>query len=180
MHVAPQKIAQTVPRTNKSKSNNSGIPPSLPRAPNLPQPCPNTVIKKIASIAILLLPALLAGYLLCQMHGRRSAQITEFKQYSGNMLTLTHWETNHPPELKDFIKAHYYRLANQIPEDWAGSPSNYGPFGNSRRSKTQSNSIRNHLDAFTAFNSQSAHAPQSTNHRSQAFSRFPPRAALKS
>jgi hypothetical protein len=43
------------------------------------------------------------------------------------MLTLTHWETNHPPELKDFVKAHYYRLANQIPEDWVGTPSNYGP-----------------------------------------------------
>lgn len=85
------------------------------------------MIKKIASIAILVLAALLAGYLLGQIHGRRASQITEFKQYSGNMLTLTHWETNHPPELKDFIKAHYYRLANQIPEDWVGTPSNYGP-----------------------------------------------------
>ena len=101
--------------------------PSLSRAPNSPQPCPITVIKKIASTAILVLPALLAGYLLGQIHGRRAAQITEFKQYSGNMLTLTHWETNHPPELKDFVKAHYYRLANQIPEDWVGIPSNYGP-----------------------------------------------------
>jgi hypothetical protein len=81
------------------------------------------VIKKTASLTILLLP----GYLLGQIHGRRAAQITEFKQYSGNMLTLTHWATNHPPELKDFIKAHYYRLANQIPERWAGMPSNYGP-----------------------------------------------------
>ncbi len=83
--------------------------------------------KKIASIAILVLPALLAGYLLGQTHGRQAARIAEFKQYSQNMLTLTHWETNQPPELKAFIKAHYYRLANQIPEDWVGTPSNYGP-----------------------------------------------------
>jgi hypothetical protein len=85
------------------------------------------VIKKTASTAIVVLPALLAGYLLGQIHGGRAARIAEFKQYSLNMLTLTQWETNHPPELKDFIKAHYYRLANQIPEDWVGTPSNYGP-----------------------------------------------------
>ena len=102
------------------KRNHSG-------APEQPQPCPIIVIKKIASIVILAIPALLAGYVLGQMHGRRTVLITEFKQYSGNMLTLTQWETNHPPELKDFVKAHYYRLANQIPEDWVGTPSNYGP-----------------------------------------------------
>jgi hypothetical protein len=85
------------------------------------------VIKKAASIAIIIFPALLVGYLLGQIHGRRAVRIAEFKQYSGNMLTLTQWETNHPPELKDFVKAHYYRLANKIPEDWVGTPSNYGP-----------------------------------------------------
>ncbi|HEX7860205.1 MAG TPA: hypothetical protein VF773_07770 [Verrucomicrobiae bacterium] len=85
------------------------------------------MIKKVASIANLCLPALLAGYLLGQIHGRRAAYISEYKHYSGRMLTLTQWETNHPPELKEFVKAHYYRLANQIPEDWVGIPSNYGP-----------------------------------------------------
>jgi hypothetical protein len=84
------------------------------------------VIKKIASIAILVVPALLAGYFLGQIHGRRAAFISEYKHYSGRMLALTQWETNHPPELKEFVKAHYYRLANQIPEDWVGTPSNYG------------------------------------------------------
>ena len=92
-----------------------------------PQFCPINVIKKTAGSVILALSALLAGYLLGQFHGRRAARISEFKQYSLNLLTLTQWETAYPPELKDFIKAHYYRLANQIPEDWAGTPSNYGP-----------------------------------------------------
>lgn len=73
------------------------------------------MINKTASIAILVLPALLAGYLLGQIHGRRAAFISEYKLYSGKMITLTHWETHHQPELKDFIKAHYYRRANQIP-----------------------------------------------------------------
>jgi hypothetical protein len=89
------------------------------------------VLKKLAFLAILVLPALLVGYLLGQIHGRRAVLIAEFKQYSGNMLTLTlrltQSETNHPPELKDFVKAHYYWLANRIPENWVGTPSNYGP-----------------------------------------------------
>jgi hypothetical protein len=85
-----------------------------------------TVLKKVTVIAFLVLPALLAGYLLGQIHARRAVLITEYKQYSGIMLTLTQSETNHTPELKDFVKAHYYRLANQIPEGWLGTPSDYG------------------------------------------------------
>jgi hypothetical protein len=33
----------------------------------------------------------------------------------------------HPRLRRGLIKAHYYRLANQIPESWVGTPSNYGP-----------------------------------------------------
>ena len=80
------------------------------------------MLKKVTLMAFFALPALLAGYVLGQIHGRRAAFISEYKLYSGKMLALTHWETNHPPEFKEFVKAHYYRLANRIPEDWAASP----------------------------------------------------------
>ena len=95
--------------------------------PNRPQFCLLTVLRKFVLVAVLALPALIVGYVLGQIHGRRAAFISEYKHYSGRMLVLTQWETNHPPELKEFVKAHYYRLANQIPESWVGTPSNYGP-----------------------------------------------------
>jgi hypothetical protein len=32
-----------------------------------------------------------------------------------------------PAGVEGFRQSHYYRLANQIPESWVGTPSNYGP-----------------------------------------------------
>jgi hypothetical protein len=60
------------------------------------------------------------------LKGRNDVWIAEFKQYQANMLTLTHWETNHPPELREFVKAHYYYSANRTPKSWVGRPYDYG------------------------------------------------------
>lgn len=59
-------------------------------------------------------------------NGRNDVLIREFKECQGNLSTLTQWETNHPPELKEFVKARYYYLANQIPKKWVGNPHDYG------------------------------------------------------
>jgi hypothetical protein len=74
------------------------------------------------SASILVAAAIIGAYL----KGRNDALVTEFRQYQANMLTLTQWEANHPPELKEFVKAHYYHLANQIPKSWVGRPYDYG------------------------------------------------------
>ncbi len=42
------------------------------------------------------------------------------------MQTLTQWETNHPPELEEYVKARYYYLANRIPKSGLGNPHDYG------------------------------------------------------
>lgn len=59
--------------------------------------------------------------------GRNDVLIAEFRQYQANMLALSEWNTNRPPELREFVKAHYYHLANQIPKNWVGAPRDYGP-----------------------------------------------------
>jgi len=66
--------------------------------------------------------AIIGAYL----KGRHDVWIGEFKQYQADMLRLTYWETNHPPELKEFVKAHYYYAANRTPESWVGHPYDYG------------------------------------------------------
>jgi len=58
--------------------------------------------------------------------GRRDVLVNEFKHYDANMVDLTYWETNHPAELKEFVKARYYYLANRIPKSWVGRPHDYG------------------------------------------------------
>ena len=78
-------------------------------------------------IMLLLGGLVVLGAILGAYHkGRTDALILEFKQYEFNMLTLTRWETNHPPDLKEFVKAHYYHLANRIPKGWVGRPTDYG------------------------------------------------------
>src|SRR5262249_46892165 len=73
-------------------------------------------------ICLVAVTAIVGAY----VKGRRDVLISEFKQYQVIMLTLIQWETNHPPELKEFAKAQYYHLANQIPKSWVGRPLDYG------------------------------------------------------
>src|SRR5271165_5925994 len=73
-------------------------------------------------VCLVAVAAIISAY----FKGRNDVCISEFKQYQANMSTLTQWETNHPPELKEFIKAHYYFLANRTPKSWVGHPYDYG------------------------------------------------------
>ena len=75
---------------------------------------------------VLILLAAVAAILGAYIKGREDVLLGEFKQYQANMLTLTHWETNQPPELKEFVKAHYYYVANRIPKSWVGHPHDFG------------------------------------------------------
>src|SRR4051812_10887160 len=74
-------------------------------------------------IGLLVLSAIAGAYL----KGRNDVWEMEFKECQGNMMLLTYWETNQPPELKEFVKARYYYLANEVSKDFVGEPKNYGP-----------------------------------------------------
>src|SRR5688572_11722684 len=105
------------------------------------------VMKKSVSILLALSLAFVAvalGYSRGRIDGRNAALIAEFKKYSINMLTLTQWETNHPPELKDFVKAHYYHFANRIPKGWVGIPKDFG-------------AVNTNISTLTVFKESNAH-----------------------
>lgn len=73
-------------------------------------------------IASIFLSAVIGAYL----RGRNDVWKNEFKECRANMLMLTYWETNQPPELKEYIKARYYYLANKVPKDFIGEPRDFG------------------------------------------------------
>ena len=73
-------------------------------------------------ISVLILVMVVLAYL----KGRNDVWISEFKIYDGNLINIQNFETNTPPEVKEFMKARYYYLANKIPESWLGSPYDYG------------------------------------------------------
>jgi len=75
-----------------------------------------------AFIAILVLTAAFAYW-----RGRRDVWIWEYKIYSADLIRLTEFDTNYPPELKEFVKGRYYYVANKVPRGWLGSPYDYGP-----------------------------------------------------
>lgn len=83
-------------------------------------------MKNQSVIRMLVCVVVVASIVAAYLKGRHDVWIGEFKQYQANMLTLTHWETNHPPELKEFVKAHYYYMANRTPKSWVGRPYDYG------------------------------------------------------
>jgi hypothetical protein len=60
--------------------------------------------------------------------GRNSVLIGEFKTCGGNLTYLTHFNKGAPSEeLKDFMKARYYYLANRIPRCYLeGAAIDYG------------------------------------------------------
>lgn len=75
---------------------------------------------------VLVLLVAVAAVVGAYIKGREDVLIREFKHYQANMLTLTQWETNQPHELREFVKAHYYYLANRTPKSWVGRPYDYG------------------------------------------------------
>ena len=83
-------------------------------------------MKRQSVIRLLVCLVAIAAIIGAYFKGRKDVLVGEFKQYQANMLTLTQWETNHPPELKEFVKAHYYYLANRTPKSWIGRPDDYG------------------------------------------------------
>jgi hypothetical protein len=52
--------------------------------------------------------------------------IEQFKHYDAKMILITQWETNRPPDLREFVKAEYYYFANRAPKSWVGWPYDYG------------------------------------------------------
>jgi hypothetical protein len=83
-------------------------------------------MKHKSVVRLLALLAVVAAVIGAYIKGRNDVLIAEFKQYSANLLALTQYETNQPPELKDFVKARYYYLANRTPKSWVGRPYDYG------------------------------------------------------
>lgn len=76
-------------------------------------------------ITVLIL-AILVGLTAAYLRGRRDVFVNEFKECEANMLVLSAWETNQPPELREYVKARYYYLANRIPKTYLGNPKNFG------------------------------------------------------
>lgn len=61
--------------------------------------------------------------------GQEAVWKAEFKTCRAHLQTLTQWETNRPPELREYLKARYYHSANRVPKDFVGQPVDYGPVG---------------------------------------------------
>jgi len=79
------------------------------------------ILRLIFAVAVI--AAIIGAYL----RGQNDFLKTEYKECQAHLTELTYWETNQPAELKDYIKARYYYLANRIPKDWVGTPHDYGP-----------------------------------------------------
>lgn len=71
---------------------------------------------------LMFLGALVGAYL----KGRSDVLEIEFKECQGNMVMLTYWESNQTPELKEYVKARYYYLANKVSKDFVSPPRDFG------------------------------------------------------
>jgi hypothetical protein len=74
-------------------------------------------------ISLVIFAVLIGAYL----QGRKDVWENEFIECRANLLELTQWETNQPPELKEYVKARYYYLANKISDRSFVNPCDYGP-----------------------------------------------------
>jgi len=83
----------------------------------------NDFVMNTKAIVLLLAGLIFVGAFF---EGRKDVWENEFKECQANMLTLTYWETNQPPKLKEYIKARYYYLANKVPKDFVGEPKDFG------------------------------------------------------
>jgi hypothetical protein len=71
---------------------------------------------------VLVVVLIIAAYL----KGRNDVLISEMKTYQSNLIQLDHWQTNFPPELKEFMKGRFYYIANSVPKSWVPNVD-YGP-----------------------------------------------------
>ena len=76
----------------------------------------------ILTLAVIFVAAIFEAY----QSGQNDVWILEYKKCQSDMIDLTYWQTNQPPELRELVKAHYYFLSNRIPKRWA-DPKDYGP-----------------------------------------------------
>jgi hypothetical protein len=83
-------------------------------------------VKKINLVIPLALLICVIGSLAGYRKGRRDVWIEQFKVYSGILIDVTNFRTNASPELIEFLKARYYYVANKLPENWIGTPYDYG------------------------------------------------------
>ena len=77
---------------------------------------------------LLLVLTAIGGY----WRGRRDVRIEDFKVYRGDLIAVTSFETNVPPELTDFLKGRYYYVANRLSKSRLGNPYDYGEIGTNR------------------------------------------------
>ena len=77
-------------------------------------------------LAIAFLILAIAMIVVAYIKGRNDVLISEMKTYQSNLTQLENWQTNHPPELKEFMKGRYYYLANLVPKGWVPNVD-YGP-----------------------------------------------------
>ena len=77
-------------------------------------------------LRFIIVAAIFAALIGAYLRGRRDVWVNEFKTCQAHMTALTYWETNQPPELREYVKARYYYLANRIPKEWLGNPKDFG------------------------------------------------------
>lgn len=80
---------------------------------------------KLSWLSIILIFAVSVG--LAYRRGRKDVWITEYKHFQAYMTHLSQYETNHPPELREFVKAQYDFHANELPRSLNIQPRDYGP-----------------------------------------------------
>jgi len=89
------------------------------------------IAKRLAILFGIAILFILIGY-YAYIKGRNDVWISEFKIYESNLIMIQNFDTNLPPELKEFMKGRYYYLGNRVPRVWLGIPYDYGlPMTNS-------------------------------------------------
>lgn len=84
-------------------------------------------MKTKVTVSVMAAIGLVAAINAVYRWGQQSVWKTAFKECHAHLQTLTQWETNRPPELREYLKARYYHLANRVPKEFVGEPRDYGP-----------------------------------------------------
>jgi hypothetical protein len=91
-----------------------------------PSDKPASLKRENRIIAVFLL-VVVATATFAYLRGRRDVWLEDYKIYSGNLMVLTSFKTNAPPEIKEFLKGRYYYVANKLSANWLGEVRDYGP-----------------------------------------------------
>jgi hypothetical protein len=83
-------------------------------------------MKKNAFIILALCATAIISGVTGYLKGRQSAFLEDFKTYSADLISLNGFPENQKLELRDFLKARYYYIANKMPESYLGVPYDYG------------------------------------------------------